>query len=122
MFNALRYTKILEEAGFTKEMAEKAMFVIIEVMNDNFTTKNDLERTRILLEKRMDKLHAENREEFAKLRGEISSEFAKLRGETNSEFAEVRGDMKSLENRMTIKLGSLMVIGFSVMTTILKLL
>jgi hypothetical protein len=43
MFNALKYTQELEQAGFTREEAEVSVRILIEVMNDNFATKSDMQ-------------------------------------------------------------------------------
>ena len=54
----------------------------------------------------------------AELRGEI----AELRTELRAEIASVRNEMRALEQRMTIKLGSMMVVAIAIVTTLVKLL
>ena len=44
MFNALKYTEELEKAGFTHEQAEVSMKLLIDIMNENFATKSDIEK------------------------------------------------------------------------------
>ena len=50
MFNALKYTEDLERAGFTSEQAKASLKILIEVMNDSFATKSDLELSKTSLE------------------------------------------------------------------------
>ncbi len=51
----------------------------------------------------------ETRNEFAAVRSEMKTEFAAVRSEMKTEFAAVRADMNLLEQRMTIKLGAMLV-------------
>jgi hypothetical protein len=50
MFNALKYTKQLEQAGFSREQAETQLQIIGEVLEDDLVTKQDLK----LLETKVD--------------------------------------------------------------------
>lgn len=50
------------------------------------------------------------------------TEFAAVRNEMTAEFAAVRGEMQSLEYRLVVKLGGLMVTLFGVFTTVIALL
>ena len=93
MFNALKYTEKMEEVGFTREQAETSINILLEIMDNKFATKDDLE----------------------KLRTQMVNEFEKVHTKMDYGF-------RDLEQRMTIKLGSMMVITVGVMTAIQKLL
>ena len=80
MFNVFKFTKQLEEAGFSRQQAEIQVQVMTEIIEEDLATKQDL---KIL--------------------------------ETN-----VRSDMQQLELRLIIKLGTLLVIGFTTMVTLMK--
>ena len=43
MINAMRYTKDLEESGFTKEQADTTIKVLMEIMESKFATKQDIQ-------------------------------------------------------------------------------
>lgn len=88
MFNALRYTEDLEKAGFTGEQAQASLKILIEVMNESFATKADLQS--------------------AKSELEVS-------------IRSVRSDLKALESTMTIRLGSMMVVGLGVIAALIKM-
>lgn len=77
MFNALKYTESLEKAGFTRKQAEKSISILIEIMEQNLATKNDISK----LEHRL----------------------------------------RELELRMTVKLGSMLVVSIGIMTAIQKI-
>lgn len=56
MITLMRYTKDLEESGFSKKQANIVLKVLDEIMIDNFCTKKDLELTELRISSRIDKL------------------------------------------------------------------
>lgn len=46
MFNTLKYAKILEEVGFTRDQAEMSIKILVEIMEDKLATKQDLKDLR----------------------------------------------------------------------------
>ena len=42
MFNALKYTRRMEEAGFSRNQAETTIDILLEVMTENLATKHDI--------------------------------------------------------------------------------
>ena len=64
----------------------------------------------------------EMRTEFAAVRNEMTAEFAAVRNEMRAEFAAVRGESQSLEYRLVVKLGGLMVTLFGVFTAVIAFL
>ena len=64
----------------------------------------------------------EMKAEFAAVRNEMGAEFAAVRNEMKTEFAAVREESRSLEYRLVVKLGGLMVTLFGVFTAVIALL
>lgn len=133
MFNALKYTEILEKVGFSREQAETSVKVLIEVMDDNFATKHDLKEFQFGMHTDLQKFQTEVQSDFNKFKSEIRTDIQEFKteirtdiqqfkNEVTSEIQSVRHEMKLLEQRMTIKLGTLMVICMSVLTTLNKIL
>jgi hypothetical protein len=91
MSNVFKYTKQLEEAGFSREQAEIQLQVITEIDEGDLATKQDLK----ILETSM--LNAI----------EIKSN-------------NLENKVQQLEYRLTIKLGAFLVIGFTTMATLMK--
>ncbi len=56
------------------------------------------------------------------LEHKMTTEFAAVRNEMGAEFANVRGETRSLEYRLVVKLGGLMVTLFGVFTAVIALL
>jgi hypothetical protein len=48
MLNAIKYTEELEKAGFTHSEAEASVKILVDVMNENFSTKSDLNELSII--------------------------------------------------------------------------
>lgn len=91
MFNAIKYSKQLEEAGFSREQAEAQLEVMTEILEGDLTTKEDLKNV------------------------EMS-----LRNDLKTVETRLEHKIQQLEYRMTIKLGSLMILGITVMATLMK--
>jgi hypothetical protein len=64
----------------------------------------------------------EMKAEFSAVRNEMAAEFAAVRNEMKAEFAAVRGESQSLEYRLVVKLGGLMVTLFGVFTAVIAFL
>ncbi len=52
MFNTLRYAKMLEEVGFSREQAETSVKILVEIMEDKLASKNDLHELDVRIENR----------------------------------------------------------------------
>ena len=50
MFNTLRYAKMLEEVGFSRDQAETSVKILVEIMEDKLATKQDLNEFEIKLQ------------------------------------------------------------------------
>lgn len=42
MFNTLKYAKMLEEVGFSREQAETSIKILVEIMEDKLASKADI--------------------------------------------------------------------------------
>ncbi len=96
MINLLLYTEKLEESGFTKEQANTTLKVLVDIMNQEFATKHDLERECLLI-----------RQEIKDLRSEMKTDMAIL--------------SKELSDKLTLRLGSMMIACFTIFFGLLQL-
>jgi len=89
---------------------------------DELVTKDflraELALTRSELHEEMADFRGEMRGEMANLRGELRGEMVDLRGELRGEIASLRIDMASLENRLTVRLGSAIAATAALLATI----
>ena len=93
MIDTLMYVKKLEASGVPREQAELQVEIMADIVDKNYATKQDLK--------------------------DLSSEFRQEMRELRS---ELKHDMQRLEDRLTIKLGSMMVVTVSAVAAIIKLL
>lgn len=131
MFNAFKLTKQLEQAGFTREQAESQIQMVTEIVEGDLATKqdihllrNDSEKTIVLLRHDMERIESSLRSDMEKMETSLRSDMEKMevsiRVDMKKMEASLRHDMQQLENRIIIKLGTLFVIGFSTMITVMK--
>jgi len=106
-FDSLTYANRLKAAGMDGGLAEVQASVMTEVIQDHFhtlSTKQELQQVGQDLRKEMNLMGQDLRKEMQLLR------------------LEVQKDMQLLEQRMVIKLGSLMVLAIGVVATVVRLL
>jgi len=95
-FDSLTYANRLKAAGMDGGLAEVQASVMTEVIQDHFHTLS-------------------TKQELQQVGQDLRKEMQLLR-------LEVQKDMQLLEQRMVIKLGSLMVLAIGVVATVVKLL
>jgi hypothetical protein len=103
MFNALKYTQELEQAGFSREQAEASLKILIEVMNENFATKSDL------------------KQEIDRLDNKMQFGFNDLRADLNEVKTELKSEMRELDYKLTIKLGVMLTVAVGTAVTMIKI-
>ena len=106
-FDSLTYANRLKAAGMDGGLAEVQASVMTEVIQDHFhnlSTKQEVQQLSL------------------DLRKEIQLQGQELRKDMQLLRLEVQKDMQLLEQRMVIKLGSLMVLAIGVVATVVKLI
>jgi hypothetical protein len=98
MKNTFKYTRQLEEAGFSRSQAEIQLQIMTEMIEGDLATKQDLK----VLESSLAHL--------------VETQTNHLELKINN----VENQLQQIEYRLTIKLGALLVIGFTSMATLLK--
>ena len=88
MFNALRYTKILEEQGFTEGQAKASIEILIEIMNDQFATKADLKEFQLA-----------TKAQFKELQSKLTSDIKEMESRLSSDINGFKSDLKILEQK-----------------------
>ncbi|MBA2591296.1 MAG: CCDC90 family protein [Pseudomonadota bacterium] len=150
-FDTLRFAKRLKEAGFTEQQAEALAIAEAELIEDNLATKRDLKDLEGVLQRHLAQIEADLKREIKALDAKVEQIHAgltrdikdldakveQIRAEIKRDIEELRADlkrdlkdletkvfreMKDLEYRMTIKLGTLMVVAIGAMATLAKLL
>ena len=106
-FDSLTYANRLKAAGMDGGLAEVQASALTEVIQDHFhslSTKQEVQQLSL------------------DLRKEIQLQGQELRKDMQLLRLEVQKEMQLLEQRMVIKLGSLMVLAIGVVATVVKLI
>ena len=102
MFNTLKYAKILEEAGFSREQAETSIKILVEIMEDKLATKQDFLR----LEQEL--ANKATKQDFLRLEQELATKASKQ-------------DILQLKHDLTLKLGAMLSAAVAVAAALHKL-
>jgi len=128
-FDSLTYANRLKAAGMDGGLAEVQASALTEVIQDHFhtlSTKQELQQVSLDLRKEMNLMGQDLRKEMnlmgQDLRKDMQLQGQELRKDMQLLRLEVQKDMQLLEQRMVIKLGSLMVLAIGVVATVVKLL
>ena len=117
-FDSLTYANRLKAAGMDGGLAEVQASVMTEVIQDHFhtlSTKQELQQVSLDLRKEINLMGQDLRKDMNLMGQDLRKDMQLLR-------LEVQKDMQLLEQRMVIKLGSLMVLAIGVVATVVKLL
>ena len=117
-FDSLTYANRLKAAGMDGGLAEVQASALTEVIQDHFhslSTKQEVQQLTLDLRKEI-QLQGQD------LRKEMQLQGQELRKDMQLLRLEVQKDMQLLEQRMVIKLGSLMVLAIGVVATVVKLI
>jgi hypothetical protein len=106
-FDTLKFAKRLKEAGFTEQQAEALADAEAEFIEQNLATKRDI---------------ADIKRDIKELEVTLRTEIKQLEVKIEQIRSDLVRDMKDLEYRMTIKLGTLMVVAVGAIATLVKLL
>jgi transcriptional antiterminator len=116
--DTLQIVKRLKEAGFAEPQAEAVTTVLRDAREADLSqlaTKTDLEFHRQATKADLDTLRHELKSDADALRHELKSELDAHRQATNADFAAVRAELRELEQRLTIRLGSMIVVATGVL-------
>ncbi len=110
-----KLVKRFKEAGFTEVQAETLAEAGVELLETHLATRQDLEAAKGELKSEIGKVRVDLENKIENVRVDLENKIDKLR-------IDLENKIERLEYRMTIKLGSLMVIAVGVVATLVKLL
>ena len=134
-FDTHAFVKRLTQAGMDEQQAEALAECQVQLINDSLATKQDIEEVkRDIQEVKKDieevkKDIQEVKRDIEALRletkkdiQEIKKDIEALRLETKKEIATLKTDMQKMELRLTLRLGSVIVVTMGVFATLVKFL
>jgi len=120
-FDTLKFARRLKEAGFTEQQAEALADAEAELIEQNLATKRDIaDIKRDIADVKRD--IADVKRDIKELEFTLRNEIKQLDVKIEQIRSDLARDLKDLEYRMTIKLGTMMVVAVAAMATLVKLL
>ena len=110
-FDTLDYTKQLTSAGMPQAQAEVQARTLNKIIESDLATKRDLKEIEAVL-----------RRDMKELETSLKHDMKDLETKMEMRFKEVDARFKELELRMTVRLGTMMVLSIGVVATLVKLL
>ena len=101
MFDTLKYVNILEEKGYSRDQAEATVTIMREVMKEELASKEDITGLK---------------EGLSLLKQDVMV----FKQDVMSFKQDVDHKFEKLENRLTIKLGGMLLIGLTAMSIVMK--
>jgi len=114
MFNTLRYAKMLEEVGFSREQAETSVKILVEIMEEKLASKQDLQDLNLALHQDINDFKTEVRQDIHDFKVEVKQDI-------NDFKVEFRNSLQQVESKLTIRMGTMMAASIVILTAILKL-
>lgn len=103
MFNTLRYAKILEEAGFSREQAETSIKILVEIMEDKLATKQDIQGLARIVD-----LH--------ELRVDVQKDMHELESRLR---LDLHDSLSNLESKLTTRMGAMLMASVTLVTAMI---
>ena len=117
MFNALQYTKSLEESGFERDQAEILVRMFMQMIEFNMLSKSDFEKFKSDFEK----YKLESKSNLDSFRYEWKSDLEKLSTEVYHRFDKFDDKLNRLSLQLTVKLGVMLALSVGLLSTILAI-
>ncbi len=111
MFNTLRYAKMLEEVGFSRDQSETSVKILVEIMEDKLASKQDLQDLRIATQK-----------DFQDFKVATQLNMQEHRVATQQDLKVLEYAIVQLESKLTIKMGAMLAGAIVILTALQKLI
>ena len=130
-FDTHAFVKRLTRAGMDEQQAEALVECQTQLINDSLATKQDMEEVKLDIEEvKRDiqevKLDIEEvKRDIQKVKldiEEVKKNIDTLRLETKKDIATLKTDMQKMELRLTLRLGSVIVVTMGVFATLVNFL
>lgn len=119
-FNAITYSNKLTKAGLLKNIADVHAEELSEIINQDLVTKCDLESVRQNIVHEIETSTQIVGRRIDSVTQNFGHELDLLKNTVIANQVALESRLRDLENRMTIKLGGMMVVGLSILGFLLK--
>jgi hypothetical protein len=116
--DTLAYARRLREAGFSDRQAEGQAEALAAAMTDTLATKQDLSGVEI----RMQAGFAATKQDLSETETRLQAGIAAVKHEVRELETRMEARLADLEHRITLRMGTMMVAGFGVVSVLVKIL
>ena len=106
-FDTLEYTEELEAAGVLPAQAKAHARALLKIIDSNLATKTDI---------------AKIEQTIKELETSLNQKIKELDTSLKHDIELLRAEIKAMEQRLTIRLGGMLIIGIGAVATMIKLL
>jgi|FLYM01.1.fsa_nt_gi flagellar capping protein FliD len=128
MRHTLKYSKQLESAGLSRELAETHLQILEEIVEDEMATKADLRSSKNEVLMELGAFRSEMQVSMQEFKAEVNQSISQIRQELNDFKSEMRTELDQiwrrfdrLEQRLVIKFGVMQAASITVMAALFKL-
>lgn len=114
MRNSLKYAKLLEDTGLSRQQAETHVQIISDSLGDEMATKTELNS----LEHKIDQVETRLMSRIKDVEHKLQKRMEFIEHKLQRQIEDLKHEMQKLEHRITLRLGALMV----VVPTVIKVL
>jgi hypothetical protein len=125
MFNTLKYARILEEVGFSREQSEATIHILVEVMEDQLATKRDIEG----LHQKLEQQAIATTHDIQKLNQKIEQQaiatahdLQRLGQKIEQQAIATAHEFQQLKSSLVIKMGAMQATAVGLVVALIKLL
>jgi hypothetical protein len=111
VFDTLSYARKLQDAGFTESQARAQAEALAEIASENLATKSDIASLETGLRRDMKEMET-------RLRLEIES----IRRDMKEMETRLQAEIAAMSDKLTIRLGGMLVVGITMLGLLIKLL
>ena len=122
VFDTLAYAKKLKLAGVPEAQAEVHAEAMVELVEERLATKRDLKELEERLNNQMRAMEERLNSKMQSMEERFNSKMQSMDERLNTRMQELEYKTQELEYKLTVRLGSTMVVAVGLVATLVKLL
>ena len=118
MFNTLKYAKMLEDVGFSRDQAETSIIILVETMEDKLASKQDLKDLAVALKHDAKDFEVGLKQDMKNLEVSLKQDMKGLETGLKREMKELDIKIQQSESRLTIRMGTMLAASIAIITAL----
>jgi hypothetical protein len=118
MFNTLKYARMLEEVGFSRDQAETSIRILVETMEDKLASKQDLKDLDVSLKQDLKDLDVSLKQDMKVLEISLKQDMKELETSLKQDMKELDFKIQQTESKLTIRMGTMLAASIAIITAL----